>query len=127
MTMHLELADSKTRYRPGETIEGVAFWELAQAPQWIEVRLFWQTRGKGTVDLEAVRVQRFTDIALQDRRPFRLALPAGPFSVSGKLVSIVWGIEVVSEPHGESANVELVVSPTGEEIRLEAVEVKKKK
>lgn len=125
MSMHLELADSKTRYRPGETLEGVVFWELSQAPQWIEVRLFWQTRGKGTVDLEIVRTLRFADIGLQDRRPFRIALPPGPYSVSGKLVSIVWGVEIVSEPQGDAGHVEITLSPTGEEVRLDSVEQKK--
>ena len=57
--MHLELADGKTRYRPGDTLEGVAFWELDDAPKSIEVRLYWETQGKGTVDLEMVQSARF--------------------------------------------------------------------
>ena len=117
--MHLELADGKTKYLPGETIEGVAFWELAAAPEFVEVRLYWRTQGKGTVDLEIVRNMRFTKVALQDRRPFQLETPAAPYSVSGKLISIVWGVELVSEPQGEAANIDIVLSPTGKEVRLD--------
>jgi hypothetical protein len=122
--MHLELADGKTRYLPGETVEGVAFWELAASPQSVEVRLYWRTHGKGTVDLEIVRNVKFSPVGLQDRRPFRLELPAAPYSVSGKLISIGWGVELVTEPAGEAANVEIVLSPTGEEVRLDRTPAK---
>jgi len=122
--MHLELADGKTEYRPGQSLEGVAFWELAEAPRTIEVRLYWQTQGKGTVDLEIVRTVTFNGVAAQDRRPFRIELPAGPYSVSGKLVSIVWGVELVAEPKGDSDNIEITISPTGREVRLDRGETK---
>lgn len=122
--MHLELADGKTKYLPGETMEGVAFWDLAAVPNFIEVRLFWRTQGKGTVDLQIVHTVRFDQPKLQDRRPFRMEMPASPYSVSGKLVSIVWGLELVSEPAGDAATIEIVLSPTGEEVRLGKVETK---
>ena len=117
--MHLELADGKTKYRPGEVVEGVAFWELAEQPQFVEVRLHWRTQGKATGDLETVRTVKFTQMGPQDRRPFRLELPAAPYSVSGKLISILWAVEVVAEPGGHSAAVEITLSPTGEEVRLD--------
>jgi hypothetical protein len=125
VSLHLELADGKTKFRPGETVEGVAFWELPERPTAIEVRLYWTTQGKGTVDVEVVQSARFDGVAAQDRRPFRLTLPPSPYSVSGILVSIVWGIELVTEPKGENASAALTVSPTGEEIKLTAVEKKK--
>jgi hypothetical protein len=117
--MNLELADSKTKFRPGESLEGVAFWELEEAPRSLEVRLYWRTQGKGTVDLVVVQSVAFNGIAARDRRPFRIAFPPGPYSVSGKLVSIVWGVELVSEPKGESESVEITFSPSGEELRLD--------
>ena len=119
--LHLELADGKTKYRPGEAVEGVAFWELDAPPKSVEIRLFWRTQGKGTVDVEVVQSQPQIGAAARDRRPFRFVLPAGPYSVSGVLVSIVWGVELVSEPSTDSASTEITVSPTGEEIRLQKV------
>jgi len=120
--LHLELADGKTTYRPGETIEGVAFWELPELPKVLELRLFWRTQGKGTVDHQVVSTVAFDGAKPTDRRPFRFPLPASPYSVSGILVSIVWGLELVAEPGG-SAGVEIILSPTAQEVRLE----KKKK
>jgi hypothetical protein len=117
--LHLELADGKTKYRPGETIEGVAFWEFPQLPQVLELRLFWRTQGKGMVDHQVVTTVGFDGAKPTDRRPFRFPLPLSPYSVSGILVSIVWGLELVAEPNGGSASVEIVLSPTGEEVRLE--------
>jgi hypothetical protein len=117
--MSLELADARTKYRPGEMLEGVAFWELEAAPRSIEVRLYWRTQGKGTVDLEIVRSVKFQDVGAKDRRPFGIELPPGPYSVSGKLISILWGVELVAEPKGDSDNVEITISPTGEEVRLD--------
>jgi len=117
--MNLELADDRKKYRPGERLEGVAFWDLGMAPKSIEVRLYWRTQGKGTVDVEVVRTVAFDGASASDRRPFGIELPPGPYSVSGKLVSIVWGVELVAEPKGESGNVEITISPTGEELRLD--------
>lgn len=117
--MNVQLADDRTKYRPGERLEGVAFWELGLPPKSVELRLYWRTQGKGTVDLEIVRTVKFDGAAASDRRPFSIDLPPGPYSVSGKLVSIVWGVELVAEPKGESGNVEITISPTGEEVRLD--------
>jgi hypothetical protein len=122
--MHLELADSKTKYRPGEVLEGVAFWELDTAPRTLEVRLFWRTQGRGTVDVEVVQSLPFPGVGARDRRPFRMTLPPGPYSVSGTLVSVVWGVEIVTEPSGDSASAEITLSPTGEEVRLTRVDGK---
>lgn len=122
--LHLELADSKSKYRPGEALEGVAFWELDAAPRSIEVRLFWRTQGKGTVDVEVVQALPFSGVGARDRRPFRFELPAGPYSVSGSLVSVVWGVEVVAEPGGDASSTEITLSPTGEEVRLTRVDGK---
>lgn len=122
--LYLELADGKTKFRPGETLEGVAFWDLPEAPKAVEVHLYWRTQGKGTVDMEVVHSIRFEKSAAQDRLPFRIPLPQSPYSVSGVLVSIVWGLELATEPKGDSAGVEILISPTGEEIRLDKVEKK---
>lgn len=117
-SLQVELADGRTSFRPGEAVEGVAFWELDAPPRTVDVRLFWRTQGKGTVDLEIVEALPLAAGNPRDRRPFRFLLPPGPYSVSGTLVSIVWGVELVTEPSGESASVEITVSPTGGEIRL---------
>jgi hypothetical protein len=124
-SLEIQFADGKTKYRPGETIEGVAFWDLPQKPAAVELHLYWGTQGKGTVDLETVQTVRFDGISAQDRRPFRMTLPPSPYSVSGTLVSIVWGIEIVTEPKSDVQNMAtFTMSPTGEEVKLQALEKK---
>lgn len=119
--LELELDGQKTRYRPGETLGGVASWGLDEAPRSVEVRLYWRTEGAGIVDVETVLSVKFEGAGLSDRRPFSIVLPAGPYSLKGTLVSIVWGVEMVVEPKGEAASVEITISPTGEPVRLGAI------
>ena len=123
--LSLQLADGKTKFRPGERVEGLAFWELDEAPKSLEVRLYWRTQGKGTVDLEIVRTELVPVPFAAGRRAFAFELPAGPYSMSGRLVSIVWGVELVAEPKGQSENVGITLSPTGEEVRIDLWEEKK--
>lgn len=119
--LHVELADGRTRFRPGESVEGVAFWNLESAPSAIEVRLFWRTQGKGTPDIEVVAVKRFDGVAAKDRRAFQFALPGAPYSFSGTLVSLLWGIEAVALPEDHGQPIEIVVAPGGQEITLTAL------
>ena len=112
------LRDDRTSFRPGESIEGVAGWQLDQAPGSAELRLFWFTRGKGTEDVHVVQRFRFEMPQADEARRFGLRLPDMPYSFSGQIVSLIWAIELVLEPGELAARVEIVVSPTGKEILL---------
>ncbi len=112
------LRDERRNYRPGETVEGVAGWRLDKPPQAVELRLFWFTRGKGTEDVGVVNQLRFDAPQLEEGRRFSFPLPAGPYSFSGQLISLIWALELVVEPDEQSTRVELVVSPTTGEILL---------
>jgi hypothetical protein len=106
--MEIALVGGRASFRPGEAVEGVV---TGGSPA-LEARLFWYTEGKGTQDLEVVASQR-----LDASGRFRLALPAAPYSFSGKLISLIWAVEVVGDASG-SPRLELVVSPDGAEILL---------
>jgi hypothetical protein len=112
------LRDEQRNFHGGETVEGVAGWRLEKAPKSVEVRLFWFTRGKGTEDVGLVSQMRFDAPQKEEGRKFSFTLPAEPWSFSGQLVSLIWALELVAEPGGHTARVELVVSPTGQEILL---------
>jgi len=116
--LELEIAGGKARFLPGDELDGVVRWGFAKPPGALEVRLLWQTRGKGTEDLKIVQRVQFERPAASDRKTFRITIPAGPYSFSGKLISLVWGIEAVAEPGGKSDRLKLTVSPTGNEILL---------
>ena len=111
------LQDRKETYRPGETVRGAAYWSLGGEPESVEVHLFWRTEGKGTTDTEIVASKTFTSPARTDRRDFELVLPDGPYSFAGKLIAILWSVEVVAEPGSEAGRQDIVVSPTGKPVR----------
>jgi hypothetical protein len=64
----------------------------------IEVRLFWYTQGKGTRDVEVVDSLRVDNPEPSGHTRFSFQLPAGPYSFSGRLITLDWAIEAVALP-----------------------------
>ena len=116
--LKLAVREERTRFLPGDEIIAAACWKLDKTPQSVEARLFWFTRGKGTQDVNVVESVRFDHPQIEEARPVRFRLPEAPYSFSGKLISLIWTLDLVVEPSGESARLELTVSPTSEEIVL---------
>ena len=105
-------------YKPGETIRGRVTWQVDKEPQSAELRLFWYTSGKGTQDVENVDSVTFPTPQMNDDRTFSLSLPRQPFSFSGKLISIVWALELIVEPGSNVERREFVMSASGREVVL---------
>jgi hypothetical protein len=116
--LKIMLRDGQTAFVPGETLVGGAGWNFVDAPRRIEARLFWRTRGKGTEDVEVVSTVAFEAPMASEARPFEFKLPNGPYSFSGRLISVIWGIELLAPPFSETARVEFVMAPDGREIIL---------
>ncbi len=116
--LRVEIESGKRNFSPGDSIAGVASWQVDRAPSSAELRLFWYTQGKGTQDVGVVNTMTLNTPGLQDRRDFRLPLPPEPYSCSGKLVSIVWAIELILEPGRRAARAEFVMGPSGAEVVL---------
>ena len=114
----IEIQDGANAFLPGEAVEGTVSWQLDRPAVTAELRLFWYTQGKGDQDVGVVSTVPFGTPEIQDRRPFRVTLPDGPFSFSGKLISLVWALELVVEPGSRSTRTEITVSPTRMEILL---------
>lgn len=114
----LFIADNRTAFRPGDTLVVSALWALPVAPGSLEARLFWYTRGKGTEDVGVVAVETIAGAEVAGERSLRFKLPVQPWSFSGKLISLLWAVELVAEPGGQSARAEFTVSPDGREILL---------
>ncbi len=122
--LKIAIKEDRKTFRPGETVVGAVGWKRDVAPKSAELRLFWFTRGKGTQDVGVVTTEHFDAPQAEEARPFRFTLPAAPYSFSGKLISVVWALELVLEPGDETARVELIVSPTEHEIILGVVDQK---
>jgi len=119
-TLRILLRDQRRSYWPGERIEGGVAWQLDRPAKAIEVRLFYYTKGKGTTDVVVVDQVRFEQPPEQEVRPFQFQLPAGPYSFSGKLISLIWAIELVAFPGQEAERLEFTLGPGGREISLRA-------
>ncbi|MFH1730529.1 MAG: hypothetical protein ABIF82_02620 [Planctomycetota bacterium] len=117
-TLKIGTYENKTNYRPGEEVAGRALWILDEPPKAVEVRLFWYTEGKGTQDVELIDSVRFDAPLPRDQKDFRFTLPAEPYSFSGKLISLIWALELVALPSDETERLPITVSPAGCEILL---------
>lgn len=103
--------------RPHGRVRGSITWQVENMLKNLSVRLFWYTRGRGTEDLQVVD---HVDLApaLQGQAGFEFGIPEGPYSFSGKLISLIWAVEAVVLPGGECARDIILVSPSGNEILL---------
>jgi len=117
--VRIGIRENRTAFLPGAELCGAAGWELSQTPKTVEVRLLWFTRGKGTGDVGVVDTVRFEQTLSMESRPFRFQLPIAPYSFSGKLISLLWAVELVVLPSKDSARTEFVLAPGGQEVLLE--------
>jgi len=116
--LQLGLRENRSTFSPGEELAGAALWEGDAPPTLAEVRLVWSTKGKGTEDAAVVETVAFADPQAGDTRPFSFRLPAAPYSFSGKLISLVWAVELVLQPGPRCDRREIVIAPGGAEVLL---------
>jgi hypothetical protein len=114
--LRIELAGGRTAFTPGELLSGRVSWRVPESPASVELRLFWYTSGKGTQDVGVVDTSSFASPRADDGRDFTLPLPREPYSFSGKLISIVWALELIVEPGGHVERREFVLAPWGREV-----------
>jgi len=119
--LKIDVRDGRRNFRPGETVPITCAWQLEKQPKRVEVRLVWYTRGKGDSDVSVVQTVPFAQPRELGLERTELQLPEGPYSFSGKLISLVWAVELIVEPSGESHRVDLVVGPHGDEVVLQSV------
>ena len=117
--LEIRTREDRTDFLPGEELAGEVSWQTDSAPGPVELRLFWHTEGKGTRDVEVIESISFNVPGRQDRRDFRFQLPESPYSFSGKLISVVWALELVLPSTGDTERIDIVISPTRAEIALQ--------
>ncbi len=121
---------NRTHFVPGQEISGTVTWQSDRPDDRVELRLLWFTQGKG--DKEQTVVDHLVLGAAAERGEFRLSVPSdAPCSFSGKVVAVVWVLELAVMPAGAAQRVrglfqgkfkdkthrlELIISPTGEEL-----------
>src|SRR5262245_33662165 len=119
--MELNIQLDERNCCPGGELTGSVDWRCDRTPQKMELRLFWFTRGKGTEDVGVVETVRFEEPQPSEARKFRLRMPQSPYSFSGRLISLIWALELVAEAPKQAKRVEIILGPEGQEVRLDKV------
>jgi hypothetical protein len=119
--LRIELDDGKDAFAPGERVEGHVVWSLDANPKALELSLLWYTSGKGTRDAGVLDTKKIDHPNAIGSDKFSFTLGPGPYSFSGKLISLIWALELTCTPGNETVHKEIVVSPTGREILLTSV------
>ncbi len=112
------LNEDKAAFAPRETIHGTVRWSLDAGVRRLELSLFWYTAGKGTRDVGVIDTRQFDEPGAAGWKDFSFTLPGGPYSFSGKLISLIWALELTWAPGSETVRREIGLSPTGHEIVL---------
>ena len=121
-SISIQLDQQSSEFLPGTTISGKVIWTAAAATQKVELRLFWFTEGRGTQDIELIEEHSW-DVQGQGEEAFQFTLPLEPYSFSGKLISLQWALEVVTQPKENATTREIfTLSPNGKELVLSSVE-----
>lgn len=115
-TAQIELDNGIVAFKPGDTVTGIAMWQLDNRPKDLEINLFWYTTGKGTRDIETVDSLHFDNPKTSDAQNFEFQVPVGPYSFSGTYISVNWAIELVTK--GTTGRIDITVSSTGDKVQL---------
>jgi hypothetical protein len=122
-SLTIQLESDKTAFRPGDRVAGTVSWKLEDRPKQVELRLLWYTQGKGDEDAGLIETMTFAQPSPTDRRSFHFTLPAAPYSFSGSLISLIWALELSTQPGDQCKRREITMTPTGHEILLEALPI----
>jgi len=114
--LEIQLDSNKMAFVPGEEIRGIAKWQLDYEPGSMELSLFWHTEGRGIQDTGIAETIVFENAGAFGQKDFKFIAPAGPYSFSGKLVSIIWALEFATAKGKDVCRKDITISPTGQKI-----------
>jgi hypothetical protein len=122
MSLVIQIRDRKTDFSPRESVVGDVSWQLDAPPKSAELRLLWRTSGRGVPDVCVVETVNFENPQATETRPFAFTLPEGPYSFSGALITLKWGLELNIDSGDQAACVDIVVGPGGTAVKLPRVQ-----
>lgn len=116
--LQIETRNKTSAFEPGAAVEVNLSWDLPEPPSSIELRLVWNTEGKGDRDLKMAKKIQINEPAAADSQKVEMILPWGPYSFSGKLISLVWALELVVQPSLKSVRKIITIAPAGQEVQI---------
>ncbi len=116
--LSISLPDDLSAFEPGSEVEVSLSWQLKSPPARLELRLVWSTAGKGDRDLKVVKTIQIESPDAVGEQVLAIVLPWGPYSFSGSLISLQWGLELVAFPAEQSTRLEITIAPQGREVRI---------
>jgi len=119
ITIDIQFDNDRNTFLPGQIMSGEVRWLCVEPPKKASLQLLWYTEGKSDEDVGLVEKNEFDNPQLSDIRNFEFHLPVGPYSFSGKLISLTWALELQVDK--ECLRKEFTLSPTGKEILLKSI------
>ena len=89
--LQIDLAGRRV-FQPLEPVSVAVAWSLDRPPDPLELDLVWRTEGRGTTHRAAAYRRTWGGGTVTDAgaEVIELAMPVGPLSRGGKLISIEW-------------------------------------
>jgi hypothetical protein len=122
--LRIELNKSNPVYRPGEQIEGIAYWDFEATPGELALILHWHTEGKGDEDSFTAIEAAWTPSEPKGKRPLQWVAPRSPLSLDGALIRICWTLQFTSAKSADECIVPLTISHVGHPITLSKLPTK---
>lgn len=116
--LEIQIDGGRTEFEPGETIVVHLNWSLPEPPESLKLQLVWNTIGKGTTDRGLEKTIAIDASGREGTHRVELTLPAAPYSFSGKLVSLVWALELMAKRPRAEFRTEMTIAPGRSEILL---------
>ena len=118
--LKISLPSGTAAFEPGAEIEVDVEWSCDRPLDAVQVRLVWSTAGKGDTDIKVAKTVQIRQPDQSGSQRLMIVLPWGPYSFSGKLISILWGLELIVFPSEASTRTEITIAPGGKEVRLQS-------
>jgi hypothetical protein len=115
--LDIQIDEGRTAFEPGETIGVNLEWSLPRAPSELQLCAVWNTVGKGTTDVGTEQSMTIDSPGAAESRRVEFKLPAAPYSFSGRLISLVWALELVAG-RSNSFRKEITIAPGASEVLL---------
>jgi hypothetical protein len=116
--LEVRIEGGESAFAPLQSVRGRVEWHEDSPPEAIEVRLLWHTEGRGDPDASVARTLRIEAPSAEGSSAFEFECPHGPYSFSGRLISLRWAVEATAVPQKTTARAAIVIAPDGEEVDL---------